>query len=134
LAIDRRSPSLRIRSVSSPATAENEQLRSRFCHLQVATENRHSVTRETPDRFSWFKHNFGDFCMLGRNLMQHRLEFARLAMGQMNYWIESKALSDCEHRARIVHGATYASFAALAAMLERERIFSFALTAAAKDE
>jgi len=73
-------------------------------------ENRHSLTRGTPDRFPWFKHNFPDFCMIGRYLMQHRKEFTRLVLDQMGHWIESRALADCDHRARIVHGAAYASF------------------------
>src|ERR1051326_330502 len=104
--------------VTGVATAENEQLRSRFCHVHVAIENRLSTTKGLPDRFDWFKDNFRNFCMIGRYLMQHRTEFARLVMEQLKHWIESKALGNCDHRARIVHGASYASFAALAAMLE----------------
>jgi hypothetical protein len=42
--------------------------------------------------------------------MQHRKEFTRLVLDQMGHWIESRALADCDHRARIVHGAAYASF------------------------
>lgn len=50
--------------------------------------------------------------------MRNRNEFSKLAMNQMRFWMESKALINCDHRARIVHGAAYASFAALSSMLQ----------------
>jgi hypothetical protein len=102
--------------VSGVATSPDFQLRSRYCHVHVAKENRIDHTQE---RYHWFQETSKNkFFLLGRYILEHRQEFARLAMEQMKVWMESKALQGCDSRSKIVHGASYAAFAAMVALLQ----------------
>jgi hypothetical protein len=99
--------------VTGVATSEDSQLRSRYCHVHVSKANRQA------DHYRWFEaESLAKFHWLGRYLLQRRQEFARRVMEHLHLWIESKALLGCDERARIVHGAAYASFYALVGMLE----------------
>jgi hypothetical protein len=99
--------------VTGVATSSDPQLRSRYCHVQVSEKNR------LANHYRWFEDESKDrFCFLGRYLMRHRPEFARLTIQQMKSWMESQALSHCDDRARLVHGAAYSAFAAMVGLLE----------------
>src|ERR1019366_6657731 len=58
------------------------------------------------------------FYKIGRFVLLHRVEFARLVVDQIGHWISDPKLADCDERSRIVHGAAYGAFAALALLLE----------------
>jgi hypothetical protein len=101
--------------VSGVASSPDYQLRSRYCHVHIAKENRINHTQE---RYHWFQETSAKrFFLLGRYVLEHRAEFAPLAMEQMKHWMESRALAGCDTRSKLVHGASYAAFAATVAML-----------------
>jgi hypothetical protein len=102
--------------VTGVATSSDSQLRSRYCHVHVAKENR---INDTQERYQWFQQtSLSKFFLLGRYVLEHRTEFARLVMDQMHLWMEATGLADCEDRSKIVHGTSYCAFAALAGMLQ----------------
>lgn len=50
--------------------------------------------------------------------MRNRPEFARITMDQLDSWMKSQLLLNCEERTRLVHGVAYAAFAAASAPLD----------------
>jgi hypothetical protein len=106
----------RVRSgavVTGVATSTDSQLRSRYCHVQVSEKNRQA------NHYRWFEDQSKErFFLLGRYLMKNRAEFARLTIQQMKSWLESKALSHCDDRARLVHGAAYSAYCAMVGLLQ----------------
>jgi hypothetical protein len=99
--------------VTGVATASDSQLRSRFCHVQIAKKNR------LQDHYRWFEgESLNKFFLIGRWLMRNRIEFAASVIKEMQAWMESKALIEHSERARIVHGAPYCAFRALVGLLQ----------------
>ena len=98
--------------VTGVATSSDAQLRSRYCHVHVSAANRKG------NHYEWFEAESMKFYAIGRYLMRHRAEFGKLVLQQMRSWMECKELVGVDDRARIVHGASYASFAALSSLLE----------------
>jgi len=102
--------------VTGVATSSDSQLRSRYCHVHVARENR---INDTQERYQWFQQtSLSKFYLLGRYVLENRVEFARIAMEQMHQWMELPTLADCEDRSKIVHGTAYCAFAALVSILQ----------------
>ena len=102
--------------VSGVATSPDYQLRSRYCHVKVAKESRINQSQE---RYHWFQEtSLNRFFLLGRYVLEHRPEFARLGMEQLRLWMESQALVHCDSRSKLVHGVAYAGFAAMVSLLQ----------------
>jgi len=77
------------------------------------------MSLDSPDHYRWFEErSAADFYLLGRFIMRHRKEFAELTLGMLKAWSGSKALAGGDERARIVYGASYAVFCAMANLLE----------------
>ncbi|HXP62005.1 MAG TPA: hypothetical protein VN829_16030 [Dongiaceae bacterium] len=101
--------------VTGVATTTDSQLRGRYCHVQVCKERRINFDQERYQRVEKWS---AEFYKIGRFIIAHREEFARLVVDQMTHWINDPKLADCDERSRIVHGAAYGAFAALATLLE----------------
>ena len=101
--------------VSGVATTTDSQLRGRYCHVQVSKEKRINFDME---RFLQVEREAEQFYQIGRFVLEHRIEFARLVVDQVGCWITDPKLADCDARSRIVHGAAYGAFAALATLLQ----------------
>ena len=99
--------------VTGVATSTDAQLRSRFAHVQVSAEAR------SANHFKWFQEHCRDLVLFGRFLMEHRAEFAERTLAALREWLASAAMGEIrDERARLVHGAAYASFAAMVGLLE----------------
>jgi hypothetical protein len=101
--------------VTGVATSTDSQLRSRYCHVQVSKDKRIGFDHA---RYMGVEQGSADLYKLGRYVIEHRAEFARLVVDQIGHWISSPALAECDERSRIVHGAAYGAFAAMATLLE----------------
>jgi hypothetical protein len=101
--------------VTGVATSTDSQLRSRWAHVQVCKDKRINFT---PERFLEVEKRSAEFYKMGRFIIANRAEFARLVVDQIGCWVNDPKLRDCDERSRIVHGAAYAAFAALAYLLE----------------
>jgi hypothetical protein len=99
--------------VSGVATSSDTQLKSRFAHVQVASKNRENF----PNHFDWFQDHADDFYVLGRYLMRNRKQFVKTVVEKIRDWLKSDKLKGMDERARIVHGAAYAGFYAMEALL-----------------
>lgn len=97
--------------VTGVATSTDPQLRSRFAHVQVAANKR------LANCLNWFQAESPRFFLLGRYILQHRKEFSEKVLAGMREWIGHPLMEGMDDRARIVHGAAYASFVALGEML-----------------
>jgi len=98
--------------ITGVATSPDSQLRSRYCHVPVSERNR------IKEHYQWFEDESPRFYLLGRHILRNRKEFARLTLDQMKGWIDKRGGTIKDARARIVHGASYAAFAAMAALLQ----------------
>jgi len=101
--------------ISGVATSLDAQLRSRYCHVQVASSNRINFDS---DRYQQVETYTQQLWKLGRFILENRAEFARLLVQQVEYWSKDPKLVNCDDRSRIVHGFAYAGVVALAALLE----------------
>jgi hypothetical protein len=99
--------------ITGVSTSDNSQVRSRCAHVMVSASHRRA------NHFRWFEdESLAKFCFLGRYLMRNRPEFARITMAQLDAWMKSRALLNCEDRTRLVHGVAYAAFSAASALLD----------------
>jgi len=98
--------------ITGIATCTDAQVKSRYAHLQVSAKNREI------NHYDWFEENSSKFYLLGRYILRNRKEFATKALAHMNQWLKSQEMATIDQRARIVHGASYGAFAALAEMLK----------------
>ena len=96
--------------VTGVATASDPQLRSRYAHVQA------SAVRRLADHFEWFEAHSLMFFHLGRFILQHREEYARLVMECLRRWEEAPDMKGVNPRARLVHGVAYAGFYAMVAL------------------
>jgi hypothetical protein len=101
--------------VTGVATSTDSQLRSRYCHVQVSKDKRIKFDHA---RYLRVDQGSAELYKLGRYVIEHRAEFARLVVDQIGCWISSPELAECDERSRIVHGAAYGAFAAMATLLE----------------
>lgn len=101
--------------VTGVATSTDAQLRSRYCHVQVSKDERIGFN---PERYQQVEKRSEEFYRIGRFIIARRAEFARLVVDQIGCWVNDPKLLDCDERSRIVHGAAYGAFVALATLLE----------------
>lgn len=91
---------------------QDAQVSSRYCHVLV------SETRRKANHYEWFEENSPLFYVLGRHILRHRAEYARLALEGMRSWMENKELgSAVSPRARLVHAAAYGGIYGLVGLL-----------------
>ncbi|HVM51258.1 MAG TPA: hypothetical protein VMU04_24725 [Candidatus Acidoferrum sp.] len=110
--------------ISGVATSTDAQLRSRYVHVHVAAANRLNFNDDRYREVETFADR--ELYKMGRFILANREEFARLVMGQIGFWTKDPKLANCDDRSRIVHGAAYSAFVALASMLETHGAEQFA--------
>jgi hypothetical protein len=102
--------------VTGMATHSDPQVMSRYCTVRAVAAKR---LNNEPERLLWFEDtSLAKFFLLGRHILTHRAEFAKSVMQQLQAWVQLDVLSSGTMRAKIVQGAAYASFMAMAALLE----------------
>jgi len=98
--------------ITGVATSPDSQVRSRYCHVPVSERNR------LKEHYHWFEETSPRFFLLGRHILRNRKEFARLTLDFMQGWMDKRGGTIKDARARIVHGASYAAFAAMVGLLQ----------------
>ena len=98
--------------ITGIATCTDAQVKSRYVHAQVSEKNR------AVNNYQWFEDNSPLFYQLGRYILKNRKAFAALTLAKMEEWLKSKETALIGPRARIVHGASFGAFSALAEILK----------------
>jgi hypothetical protein len=97
--------------ITGEATSRDAATRSRYLHIQV------SASKRQADHYGWFEKNSPNFFLFGRHIMRNRGAFAQAVVAELNDWLESPELANCDGRARMVHGVAWAAMKAAIQLL-----------------
>ena len=100
--------------VSGESTSTKAAMRSRYPHIQMAATARKGTPEEQKENFQWLIRHRKYFHVFGRFVIEHRREFVRLVQDYMDNWSKE----DIDARLRIMHGVGYASWLAMASLLQ----------------
>jgi len=107
--------------VSGESTSDDAATRGRFPHVQVAKSKRTGTPEEQTENLDWLQRHAPYFFVFGRFLLQHRPAFAKHCMRLVDQWRHSDETIGISEREKLVHGVSYASFAAMAELLQSHR-------------
>lgn len=98
--------------VSGESTPHDAATRSRYPHIQVSAHLRKE------NHLTWFNTNRLNFFLFARLLMESRAEFVRMVLAFLDNWILQPQLADVEEREKMTYGIAYASWTAMAGLLQ----------------
>ena len=93
--------------VSGESTSSDAATRSRYPHVQVSAHQR------IVNHLTWFTANRDNFFLLGRLLMEQRVEFVPMLLKFLDTWKAQPTLRDVDEREKMIHGIAYAAWMAM---------------------
>ena len=100
--------------VSGESTSNDAALRSRYPHVQMSATRRIGTEEEQKENFQWLLRHRKFFYLFGRYILENRRRFVSLVQGYLETW----SREEIDPRLRIVHGVGYASWMAMASLLQ----------------
>ena len=92
--------------VSGETDTSDAATRSRYTHVQI------SAARRRANHLKWMRNNRPYFYLFWRHLMVNRPEFVKIAMRQVENWMDDADTQSIPDRSRQTYSLTYAAFTA----------------------
>jgi hypothetical protein len=97
--------------VTGEGTSTDGATRNRYVHVQFSADKR------LQNHEAWFTKHAPYFVLFGRMIMERRAEFLEHFRINFERWLKRESVADVDDRERKVHGAAYAGWLAMEALL-----------------